>query len=199
MSLAEFQRALGDLIASPVRCAKVRRLPGLALAGYALTARARERLLGMAGDPRMAMNCTLYRVNRLIPLHAVLPRSCRLLGSRLGGVLDAYFAGERDGTLQFGMEASRFAQWLAARHDTTPALRDLLAFELACHAVISAAGEPERGDDPRRRTLALRHDIGALLAAAEGEEPPPLPAPVLLELDARGDALVLTLVEPANA
>ena len=115
MSLAEFQRALGDLIASPVRSAEVAEQPQLALHGYALTQRERRRLWVMARSPRMRMNCTLYRINRIIPIHSVLPRTCRRLGDFLGGVLDEYFADEPDSTRQYLLEAHRFAQGLLAR------------------------------------------------------------------------------------
>ena len=48
MSLAEFQRALGDLIASPLHSAEVAAQPQRALHDYALTQRERRRLWVMA-------------------------------------------------------------------------------------------------------------------------------------------------------
>lgn len=194
MSLAEFQRALGDLIASPLRSAEVAARPQLALHDYALTQRERRRLWIMARSSRMRMNCTLYRINRIIPIHSVLPRTCRRLGDELGGVLDAYFADEPDSTLQYLLEAHRFAHWLLAHPPAIDwaidALRDLLTFELACHHVMSAPRQPPEAseDDPRLCLVTLHHDIAALLDD-QACAPMPLPDPMTLLLDARGDAL----------
>jgi hypothetical protein len=200
MSLSEFQRALGDLIASPQRSAEAAAHPRRALNGYLLTAREWHRLWRMASDERMRMNCTLYRINRIIPIHSVLPRACRRLGAALGRVFDAYFAEQPDGTLQYLREAHRFAHWLLAHppridlsHD---ALRDLLTFELACHHVMSAPRQPPGAnqDDPRLCLVTLHHDIGSLLAD-QTTAPLPLSAPVTLLLDARGDSLSVMPVE----
>ena len=200
MSLAEFQRALGDLIASPLHSAEVAAQPQLALRAYALTVRERRRLWLMARNPRMRMNCTLYRINRIIPIHSVLPRSCRRLGDDLGGVLDAYFADEPDSTLQYLLEAHRFAHWLLAHPPAigwpVDALRDLLTFELACHHVMSAPRQPpeDREDDPRLCVVTLHYDIADLLGD-QAAAPKPLAVPVTLLLDARGDALSVMPVD----
>ena len=201
MSLAEFQRALGDLIASPVRSAEVAERPQLALHGYALTQRERRRLGVMARNPRMRMNCTLYRINRIIPIHSVLPRTCRRLGEALGAVLDDYFADEPDSTLQYLLEAHRFAHWLLAHPPAIgwplDALRDLLTFELACHHVMIAPRQPPeatREDDPRLCLVTLHHDIASLLDD-EASTPAPLAEPLTLLLDARGDALSVMPVD----
>jgi len=194
MSLAEFQRALGDLIASPQHSAEVAARPQQALHGYTLTQRERRRLWVMASDARMRMNCTLYRINRIIPIHSVLPRTCRRLGESLGGVLDAYFADEPDSTLQYLLEAHRFAHWLLAHPPlidfSLDALRDLLTFELACHHVMIAPRQaPDTSeDDPRLCLVTLHHDIGSLLDD-QASAPMPLPTPLTLLLDARGDTL----------
>lgn len=200
MSLAEFQRALGDLIASPRHNAEVAAHPQQALHDYALTQRERRRLWVMASDARMHMNCTLYRINRIIPIHSVLPCTCRRLGEALGSVLDAYFADEPDSTLQYLLEAHRFAHWLLARPPAIDwpldALRDLLTFELACHHVMSAPRQaPDTSeDDPRLCLVTLRHDIGSLLDD-QASAPMPSPIPLTLLLDARGDTLGVMLVD----
>ncbi|GAA0707404.1 hypothetical protein ISN75_09225 [Dyella marensis] len=204
MSLAEFQRALGDLIASPLHSAEVAAQPQRALHDYALTQRERRRLWVMARSSGMRMNCTLYRINRIIPIHSVLPRTCHRLGEVLGGVLDAYFADEPESTLQYLLEAHRFAHWLLAHppaiHWPVDALRDLLTFELACHHVMSAPRQPpeESEDDPRLCLVTLRHDIGSLLGE-QASAPTPLPDPVTLLLDARGDTLGVMPVDAAPA
>ncbi|HTO50567.1 MAG TPA: hypothetical protein VML91_23225 [Burkholderiales bacterium] len=73
MSLEEFQRAFADLIASPQACVEARRRPAEAFAGYSLTARKAERLRAIVMDDGMAANCTLCRVNRLVPVYGVMP------------------------------------------------------------------------------------------------------------------------------
>jgi hypothetical protein len=200
MSLSEFQRALGDLIASPQRSAEAAARPQQAFDGYLLTRREWHRLWRMASDERMRMNCTLYRINRIIPIHSVLPRTCRRLGQALGGVFDAYFAEEADGTLQYLREAHRFAHWLLAHPPAIDlsfdALRDLLTFELACHHVMIAPRQPPGTDrdDPRLCLVSLHHDIGSLIAD-QATAALPLSAPMTLLLDARGDSLSVMPVE----
>jgi hypothetical protein len=200
MSLAEFQRALGDLIASPQRNAEAAALSRQPFAGYTLTPRERTRLSLMARDARMSMNCTLYRINRIIPIHSVLPRTCRQLADTLGAVLDAYFADEPDSTLQYLLEAHRFAQWLLAHPPaitmSPPALRDLLTFELACHHAMSAPRLPPdpHQDDARLCVVTLHHDMDALLADSP-TAPPRLAAPITLLIDARGETLSVIPVE----
>ena len=204
MSLAEFQRALGDLIASPQHSAEMAARPQQALSGYTLTSRESRRLFLMARDARMRMNCTLYRINRIIPIHSVLPRTCQRLGASLGGVLDAYFVDEPDSTLQYLLEAHRFAQWLLTHPPSiemsAAALRDLLTFELACHHVMSAPRLPPNAnhDDPRLCVVTLHHDIEDLLAD-QTTAPQPLAAPITLLLDARGEALCVVPVECEDA
>ena len=82
VSLAEFQRAFADLIASPQACVEARRRPAEAFAAIlAHGARDLERLRAIVMDDGMAANCTLYRVNRLVPVYGVMPLTCRLLGT----------------------------------------------------------------------------------------------------------------------
>ena len=92
MSIAEFQRAFADLIASPERCVALREGNADVLADYDMTRREKRRLEAMVQHEAMSVNCSLYRVNRLIPVYSVLPHSCRLLGDRLMVELDAFWA-----------------------------------------------------------------------------------------------------------
>ena len=101
MSIAEFQRAFADLIASPERCVALRDGRTDVLADYDMTPREKKRLETMVHHEAMSVNCSLYRVNRLIPVYSVLPHSCRLLGDRLMDELDAFWAASRHATLQY--------------------------------------------------------------------------------------------------
>jgi hypothetical protein len=119
MSLADYQRAFADLIATPILAAAARRDPISELGGYDLTAREQARLSAMIAAPAMSLNCTLYRVNRMTPIYPVLRRTCELLGDALMDELGSYWAATPETSLQFGPEAARFARWLrvAARLD----------------------------------------------------------------------------------
>jgi hypothetical protein len=76
MSIAEFQRAFADLIAFPDRCVALREGAADVLADYDMAPRERKRLETMVHDEAMPVNCSLYRVNRPIPVYSVLPHSC---------------------------------------------------------------------------------------------------------------------------
>src|SRR5579864_1813353 len=135
MSLASFQRALCDLIASPRLCLALRADPDATLAAYDLSPRERERLTTVVRQRGMSTNCTLYRSNRITPIYTLLPFTCRSLGAQFGTLIEEYWAGEnyRDG--QFKSEVERFSVFLrrriAAGSIASAFTRDLLAFELA--------------------------------------------------------------------
>ncbi len=114
MSLEAFQQAIADLVASPAMCVAVRGGAPL-LDGYQLDAREKRRLQAMIEHRGMSQNCTLYRANRLTPIARSLPRTCVMLGSRLAGELEAFWAAEPDSELQFKREAERFGGFLVKR------------------------------------------------------------------------------------
>jgi hypothetical protein len=202
MSLAGFQHALCELIASPALC---RRLAASAtsaasaageagedggvLGRYALTEREERRLLAVARQRGMATNCTLYRANRLSPLRSLLPRTCVLLGPRLRAELDAYLEVHRETDLEFRREIEAFGRSLLGRWQAgeipIPALPEVVAFELAAHELQSlprrdvlARLEAEPGAGPSRlhplvRVLRFRYDPAALLPPLVAGEPLP--------------------------
>ena len=151
MSIAEFQRAFADLIASPERCVALREGRTDVLADYDMTLRERKRLETMVHHEAMSVNCSLYRVNRLIPVYSVLPHSCRLLGDRLMDELDAFWAASRHATLQYRWESWRFGLWLEERIATRrlPAgpVEDAIRLEMAMFDVQAAQrdGKAEAG------------------------------------------------------
>lgn len=139
MSLEQFQRALADVVASPRSFFPVG--DGGVFAGYELTERERRRLLAMMADEGMAVNCTLYRVNRFVPLRSTLPLTLLHLGTLAEAELSAYWTEFADAELQYRTEATRFAGWLRRRCERgeLPAgpYIDALGFELAAFAVLS--------------------------------------------------------------
>jgi hypothetical protein len=137
MSLAAFQRALVDLIASPALCRSLlasEEDAAAVLGRYDLTGRERRRLAAVVAQRGMAANCAFHRANRLGPLRAFLPRTCALLGADLRAELDLYWEGHPARDLQFKREVEAFARFLsdrsAAGEIMIPALPEVLAAEL---------------------------------------------------------------------
>ncbi len=193
MSIAEFQRAFADLIASPERCIAFREAASASLAGYDLTPREQQRLKAMAGDEAMSINCSLYRVNRLIPVYSVLPHSCRLLAGRLMEELEAFWAASRHATLQYRWESWQFGLWIqeriaAGRLPDGP-VADAVRLELALFDA-QAAGRDD--GDGRLRIVRRRYAPARLLdPAIPPEALEPLPREIAVMVDATGSELAV--------
>jgi hypothetical protein len=221
MSLASFQRALCDLIASPALCLAVRADAEAALVGYELSARELKRLATVVWQRGMSTNCTLYRSNRITPIYTLLHYTCRALGPQLGTLIDEFWTvlNYKDG--QFKSEIERFGAFLRERITSgavaSPYVEDVLAFELARNelefgprrSVLRAVAQlppPERNQPcrlhPLARLVRFRHDPEAIFAALVAGAVPP---PNLLEEEAfivlsvvEGDLKVLRLGEGAS-
>ncbi|HEV2891843.1 MAG TPA: hypothetical protein VGX28_15835 [Frankiaceae bacterium] len=115
MTLGAYQNALADLVASPDAVRAVRAGDHAVLDGYDLTPRERARLVTVAGSPRMATNCMLYRAHRTVPLARLLPRTVAALGERMRATVDAFWAATPDTLIQFEDEARAFAAFVAGR------------------------------------------------------------------------------------
>ncbi len=149
MSLAEFQLAMMDMIASPERCLDARWDPVGALARYDLTARERRRLIDAVRQKGMSTNCALYRSHRVTPIYTSLHLSCLALANRLEAELEDYWKSEESSDRGLRLEIERFARFLKRRVASgalpIDCLPELLDFELASH---------ELRHLPRRRLLA---------------------------------------------
>jgi hypothetical protein len=113
--LVEFQQALADLVASPDFCRGIRATPLLLHARYTLTEREHERLIAMVNHKAMALNCMLYRANRLAPLAMNLHQFCTLLGPRLGPLLSEYALLYPNTNVHFYLECDRFCQFMSTK------------------------------------------------------------------------------------
>lgn len=200
MSIAEFQRAFADLIASPERCLALREGDAEVLADYDMSPRERKRLETMVQHESMSVNCSLYRVNRLIPVYSVLPHSCRLLGDRLMVELDAFWAASRHATLQYRWESWRFGLWLEeriARHQLPGGpVEDAIRLEMAMFDVQAAARDGKCGS--RRRVVLLRYDPEELLdPTIPADELQPLASGVTVLIDATGKQLSVHRIDEA--
>lgn len=202
MALTEFQRAISEMTLQPRFAAHVRATGESALAGYDLTPRELSRLVAVARQPGMDLNCTLARGNRLGPIVDVLPLTCTLLKPWLRELLDELWELHRPDNYQLAGEEDAFAGFLLGKLSsgefTHPYLAEILDYELAGWALVQSLRhtapeqEPLPGDEPSRLVRFL-HDPRALLPPLEAGHLPPegLPAgdyPVRLTL--RGDALI---------
>lgn len=181
MTVAAFQRALCDLVASPVLVRRVWDEPDSALASYELTARERARLEAVAHQPGMETSCALYRMNRVTPLYTYLRLTCQALESSLREELDRYWE-LQPANAQFEREVRHFEAYLRSRvrGGALPALiEEVLDLELAVNALRygHAGSEPSAVAEG---ALALREDTRvvrisreplALLSALDAETP----------------------------
>lgn len=132
MTLAAYQDALASLVASPELVSELRAGDVSALAAYDLTDRERGRLLAVVAQPGMAVNCTLYRSHRMVPLASLLPGTCDAIGgARLRELVDAFWAATPDTMIQFEAEARAFAAYVSER---VPEVAALAAAESAALA-----------------------------------------------------------------
>lgn len=119
--LADFQQALADLIASPTHCQAIRDGDLRELDGYDLNLTERGRLVAIALHRGMAVNCAVYRSNRLTPLVINLPDTCAALGPSLRGVVDRFWATHpTEHFVHFLVEAERFVAFLESTPHEEP-------------------------------------------------------------------------------
>jgi hypothetical protein len=218
MSLAGFQSALADLVASPALCLALRESPD-AVAGYPLTPLERARLQAVVRQRGMSANCTVYRATRLTPLYTMLPLSFAALGPALAAELDDYWAAAPRLEVRFDLEIARFEAHLAPRlragRTAVPhpaAVADLLALETALEtarlgipapAPASTPGRPGWRLAPAFRLVPLRHAPAALLEAARRTPPdfahlPETPSLALVAI-AQGSDVEIAVPDPSLA
>lgn len=166
MSIAGFQQALSDLIASPQRCLRLRAGDQAGLEGYELSERERRRLAAVVLQPGMSVSCSIYRANRLTPIAGGLPCSCTALGDALPAEIEAFWAAEAT-DMQFGREVERFGRFLGERLRSGGLecryLDEVLSFELALNRLRHEEGAS---------TVRFAHDPVPLLEAlTEGRVP----------------------------
>jgi len=183
MTMQQFQRALCDMIASPLLCRLVRARGDETLVQYELSPRERRRIASVARQRGMETCCTLYRSNRITPIYTLLPLTCFLLGESLASEVELFWRSSRDTTLQFQHEVERFGRFLRERMDTGAIhgeyLREVTDFEVAFirmsfghgsapGTVIRCDPPTSRGDrylhiDPSVQVVFFRHEPACLL------------------------------------
>jgi hypothetical protein len=207
MSLSAFQHVLGALVADRAFCGAVRENAALALAGRDLSPREVRRLAAMAATRGMTASGTLYRLNRLMPLHRCLPRTLEALGSILPGLIEQFWRTYPETRLQFEEEVERFASFVAAQIaagvEIPPLAASTLAFEAAaCRLLFHVPGEVAVPDGdamqirlhPSVAVVQLQMEPAAVFT---GSADAGLPGEYYVLLDARGPELQAAAVSVA--
>ena len=129
--LSDFQRALGELAASPEAARALRADPHELDERYTLGARERRRLVALAHDGGLARAQVLHRIRRLAPLARHLDATLGALGAAMRALLAGYWAEHPQGLAHSPLEAERFARWLDKHLPADAAARVPLAHEAA--------------------------------------------------------------------
>jgi hypothetical protein len=210
VTLRAFQRAMSDLVASADLCNLLLREPEAVLSRYDLTPRERRRLESAVAQRGMAVNCTLYRANRITPVYTYMPYTCLLLGDELMTVMLAFWERHRDAQPQFRKEIELFGEFLKEWAGADGRLLlDAAVFELAVNSLrfttrretdarLAAAGAAPRLH-PLLRVVRLRHDPKPLLRHLSEKSLPPADLPAgefWLLLDATGGAVEARPLDP---
>ena len=150
MSLLSFQRALGDLIASPNLCLLARSNFEVTMEHYQLSDREQRRLRGICSQRGMAVNCTLYRSNRITPLYTLMPLTCEALGDNFFPLVCLFWESNGNSDLQYHREIQRFGEFLqdqlAKGELDHPILEEVVNYELAvnCLRFISSKSHEDK-------------------------------------------------------
>jgi len=108
MSIAQFQKALYQMIADIPTCIAVRSGNKKFLSNFELTNKERRRLLSVSMQPGMNTNCTLFRMNRVTPLYTSMPNICKMLQKKLLDILLEFWEKHPKSTLQYKEEIKLF-------------------------------------------------------------------------------------------
>jgi hypothetical protein len=135
MSLKGFQQAVVELTLAPKWFRALRRGESTLLERYDLNERERNRLLDIARQPGVAMNCSLARGNRLELIVAAFPKTCTLLKPRLPRLLDELWEQHQPDNYQLFGEEDAFAAFIGRKIDQgelpVEYLAEIFAYEMA--------------------------------------------------------------------
>ena len=177
MSLKGFQQALVDLTLAPDSIRALRRGEVDALDIYDLTARERARLLDVAGQPGVAMNCALARGNRLELIVAAFPMSCVLLKPLLPRLLDELWERHRPDNYQLFGEEDAFAVFIARKIERGEIVCEYLAeifeYEIACQTLARRRETSDEGTVDLEAVVEFLHSPDQLLSSLGRNVAPP--------------------------
>ena len=216
MTMAAFQKAMCDLIASPDLCLELVETPDAVLGRYDLSERDRRRLVEVVQQPGMVVNCSLYRANRLSPIINLIPHTCFLLGDTLLGEATEFWKGFKETRMQFHDEVKQFGDFLQHRIEMGvlqhAMLGEVLEYERALNEFrytprIEVLAQLERSMPvsaslrlhPLIRVLLFRHEPRRLLQLLDERQPPPYElaeGEYWLLLDGKDEEVETKLIDP---
>jgi hypothetical protein len=136
VSLQGFQRAVVDLTLSFAKAKALRDGAPALLASYDLTPLEQERILGIVGQPGIAVHCSLSRGNRLEVVVNAFPMTCVLLKSQMRELMNELWELRRPSNYQLAGEEAAFAEFVgrkvAAGTLTVEYLAEIVAYETVC-------------------------------------------------------------------
>lgn len=187
--------------------AAVRATGATALQAYGLTPLESHRLVEVAREPGMELNCTLARGNRFAPIVEMFPLTCELLKSQLRSLLEELWSRHRPDNYQLAGEEDAFAELLEQKCSrgelASPYVEEIFNYERTCLELarslryVAASALPGPGAEPFR-FARFAHDPGILVPALERRETPPPDLPAsdyVVRITLRGDALHVDLVD----
>jgi hypothetical protein len=207
MSLRDFQRALSDMTLDTRMTTAVRKSGSPALTDYELTALEQQRLVDVAQQPGMDLNCTLSRGNRFAPIIEMFPLTCELLKPWLRELLDELWTRHRPDNYQLAGEEDAFASFMEGKIShgelASAYAEEVFRYESACLDLAKSLRYLPVDDSPLQgseyfRLAHFRHDPRILLRALERHEVPPSDIPegnYPVRITLRGDALDVELEE----
>ena len=206
MALRDFQQVLSGMTLDVRFASAVRKDGALALTGYDLTSLEQERLVDVARQPGMDLNCALSRGNRFAPIIEMFPLTCELLKPDLRELLDELWNCHRPDNYQLQGEEDAFAGLLAekiARGEMqNPYAGEVFQYESACLELARSLRYTPVEELMDQATGSFRlthfqHDPQILLSALEKREVPPdgiQAGDYAVRITLQGDALVAELV-----
>jgi hypothetical protein len=183
MGIIDFQRALADMTLDFQLAAAVRARGARALDGYDLTQREGLRLVAVARQPGMALNCTLARANRFAAIHDIFPMTCVLLEPELKGLLDELWSVHRPDNYQLSGEEAAFAKFVQDRIALgklrqVEYLEEIFRYEKACWELAMELRYREAASPYEvLQVVRFNHDPGPLFEALGRYEAPPAGIP----------------------
>jgi hypothetical protein len=207
MSLKDFQRALSDMTLDTRITAAVRKSGPPALTDYDLTPLEQQRLVDVARQPGMDLNCTLSRGNRLTPIVGMFPLTCELLKPWLRELLDELWSRRSPDNYQLTGEEDAFAGFIEEKISrgelAHPYAEEVFRYESACLDLARSLRYVAFDDSPVQgseqfRLAYFRHDPRILLRALENDQTPPPDMPegdYPVRITLRGDAMEVELDE----
>lgn len=208
MSLSGFQQALTAMTLDGALAAAVARQQGSPLHAWPLTALEHRRLLAIAQQAGMALNCTLARSNRFAAIYDAYPMSCVLLGPALRAVLDTLWREQPPDNAQLAGDAERYARVVLAHHEshclsdesTHACLPQVLACERAAYELAQSVRHHPEPDQANSAPSWIDFPIDPqpLFDALQRFEAPPAtlrPVPHRVRIQLQAGEMVTTVFE----